>query len=181
MQVRLYATLRAATEGGRVDLDDDCGTVGEVLDALVERFPDLGPLVMTAPRTLRPMIAVMVDGRDIRHLQGLGTALTAASTIDIFPPVAGGAEVTRRLAIRGLSEWLVRDYLVALGARPDSARPDEARLHADGWHVSWTQAPVRVEGSVMTLTEFSLVFAGEADAVERAEARFLQKAQRGGG
>ena len=67
MQVRLYATLRAATDGGRVDLEGTHDTVGDAIDALVEHFPDLGPLVLTAPRTLRPMIAVMVDGRDIRH------------------------------------------------------------------------------------------------------------------
>lgn len=185
MQVRFYATLRAATGGGRVDLERAYDTVGDALDALVERFPDLGPLVMTAPRTLRPMIAVMVDGRDIRHLAGLDSTLAGATTLDIFPPVAGGAEITRRLAIRGLPEWLIRDYLVQLGARAVDDAPDGAagtsRVVADRWGVVWTQAPVRISGSVMTLTEFTLDLSGECQAVERVEAAFLLKVQRGGG
>lgn len=185
MQVRFYATLRIVTDGGRVDLERAYDTVGDALDALVERFPDVGPLVMTAPRTLRPMIAVMVDGRDIRHLAGLETPLAGATSLDIFPPVAGGAEVTRRLAIRGLPEWLIRDYLIQLGARAAVDAPegvvDTPRLTADQWSVVWTQAPVQIAGSVIRLTEFTLDLSGECEAVARAESELLLKVQRGGG
>ena len=181
MQVRLYATLRTATGGGRVDVDETHETVGDVLDLLIERFPDLGPLILTAPRVLRPMIAVMFGGRDIRHLNGLETSLAGASAIDIFPPVAGGAEATRTIALRGLSEWLIRDYLLSLGARPDDTDLEAPRLIADAWRVSWTQRPARIAGSVLTLTEFTLVFTGDADTTAEVEQAFLLKAQRGGG
>lgn len=90
MEVRLYATLRPVTGGGRVDLARLYATVGEVLDGLIERFPDLRALLFASEGGVRPLVAIMVDGRDIRHLDGLTTAIAAGSAIDIFPPVAGG-------------------------------------------------------------------------------------------
>ena len=33
----------------------------------------------------------MLNGRDIRHLDGLETQIPPNSDMDIFPPVAGGA------------------------------------------------------------------------------------------
>ncbi|SVD26471.1 uncharacterized protein METZ01_LOCUS379325, partial [marine metagenome] len=38
----------------------------------------------------RPYVAVMVNGRDIRHTGGLETPLEPDAELDIFPPVAGG-------------------------------------------------------------------------------------------
>ena len=90
MELRLYATLRPVTGGSRVDLTGSYATIGEVLDGLMERFPDLRALLFASEGSVRPMIAIMVDGRDIRHLDGLHTAVAAGSTIDIFPPIAGG-------------------------------------------------------------------------------------------
>ena len=90
VEVHLYATLRPVTGGGRVDLTGSYATIGEVLEGLMARFPALRVLLFARAGSVRPMIAIMVDGRDIRHLDGLNTAVAAGSTIDIFPPVAGG-------------------------------------------------------------------------------------------
>jgi len=35
-------------------------------------------------------VMVLVNGTHIAHLQGLDTPLSEDSTVDIFPPVAGG-------------------------------------------------------------------------------------------
>ena len=90
MEVRLYATLRPVAGGGRVDLVGSYATIGDVLEGLVERFPGLSPRLFLSGLTVRPMVAIMVDGRDIRHLDGMSTAVGTESAIDIFPPVAGG-------------------------------------------------------------------------------------------
>ena len=90
VEVRLYATLRPVTGGGRVDLAGSHATIGAVLEGLIERFPDLRALLFASEGGVRPLVAIMVDGRDIRHLDGLGTAVGAESAVDIFPPVAGG-------------------------------------------------------------------------------------------
>ena len=84
------------------------------------------------------------------------------------------------LSVRGLPEWLIRDYLADLGARADD---DAATLmRAPHWSVSWTSRRVPIDGSgALTLTQWDMVFAGEPTAAADAHRRFLAKAQRGGG
>lgn len=90
MEVRFYATLRPLVGGRSVVIDDACDTVGAALDALVTRFPDLRERLLADDGAVRPFVAVMVNGRDIRHLQALDTPLPPGCELDIFPPVAGG-------------------------------------------------------------------------------------------
>ncbi len=90
MQVRFYATLRPIVGGSEVEVDGNAHTIGEVLDDLVRRFPDLRRWLIADDGSVRPFVAVMVDGRDIRHLDGRETPVDSDSRIDVFPPVAGG-------------------------------------------------------------------------------------------
>jgi hypothetical protein len=89
---------------------------------------------------------------------------------------------TVALSIRGLPEWLIRDYLGEMGASPDG---DDAspRMAAEGWSVSWSSQRVQIPGSSgIGLTQFDIVFtAADAATLEAVETRFMQKAQRGGG
>ena len=90
MEVRVYATLRPIVGGRSIDVDAGCSTVREVIDHLIAQYPDLHGRLLDEDG-VRQYVAVMVDGRDIRHLDGLDTAVVAGSELDIFPPVAGGA------------------------------------------------------------------------------------------
>jgi molybdopterin synthase sulfur carrier subunit len=90
VEVRFYATLRPLVGGRSVAVPDGCGTVGEALDAVIARFPDLRERLLDDAGAVRPFVAVMVNGRDIRHLQALDTPLPAGAELDVFPPVAGG-------------------------------------------------------------------------------------------
>ncbi len=90
MEVRLYATLRPIVGGRTAEVPDHCATIGDVLTALSADYPDLAPHLLDDEGAVRQYVAVMVDGRDIRHLDGLNTKVGAESGIDIFPPVAGG-------------------------------------------------------------------------------------------
>ena len=90
IEVRLYATLRAITGQRSVAVSESCGSVRELVADLVARWPDLGERLYEGD-ALRPYVAVMVDGRDVRHLDGLDTVLDEDSELDIFPPVAGGS------------------------------------------------------------------------------------------
>ncbi len=91
IEVRLYATLRAIAGQRSVAVSDTCPDVRCVMDDLIARWPELEERLYDEEREMRPYVAVMVNGRDIRHLEGLATALDAASELDVFPPVAGGA------------------------------------------------------------------------------------------
>ena len=96
MQVRMYATLRPIIDGRSVELDDACcDNVRDVIGTLIERFPDLGDKLLSEEGEVRNFVAVMVNGRDIRHLEGLNTPIWPNSELDIFPPVAGGSREAR--------------------------------------------------------------------------------------
>lgn len=90
MKVRVYATLRPLVGGSSVTLDGGAGTVGEVLARLVVAHPALQDRLFDEEGAVRPFVAIMVGGRDIRHLQRLETAVQETDELDIFPPVAGG-------------------------------------------------------------------------------------------
>ena len=81
------------------------------------------------------------------------------------------------LSIRGLPEWLIREYLIEMGAAPDA--DDAATMVAGGWSVSWDQQRVGIAGSALALTQFDLIFTG--DDLEQVFEDFMKKAQRGGG
>ncbi len=89
MRVNLYATYRDMAGVKRLELEG--ATVGEVLEALLERHPELAAELLGAPGVLSERVSLFLNGRDVRYLQGLATPLSSTDVIDIFPPVAGGA------------------------------------------------------------------------------------------
>lgn len=90
MEIRFYATLRPLVGGRSVALSDPPPTVAGVLEQLVSEHEGLGERIFDEDGTVRRFVAIMVDGRDIRHLEGLQTRVSETSELDIFPPVAGG-------------------------------------------------------------------------------------------
>ena len=90
--IRLYATLRARADGERaVEIGWRAGTtVGDIVRELIARKPGLEGYILDPRGCVVPYVSVFVEGRDIRHLAGLDTVLSAADEIAIFPPVAGG-------------------------------------------------------------------------------------------
>lgn len=91
IEVKLYATLRSLVGSKSVIIQRDAGTVGVVLEELTEVYPDLRGAIFDEPEVVRPFVAIMVNGRDIRHLNGLDTVIDKDATVDIFPPIAGGS------------------------------------------------------------------------------------------
>ena len=79
--VRIPPPLRDATEGQQV-VAAEGGTVGDVLDDLVARFPALDGQLQHAN--------VYVDGEDIRVLDRMETPVDATSTVILLPAMAGG-------------------------------------------------------------------------------------------
>lgn len=92
MEIKVYATLRDVVGGPSVRFDEVAEmTVGQMLQALVAKYPALLPkLVIGAGKELHPALHILVNGRDMRYLNGLETMLTAQDNIRIFPPVGGG-------------------------------------------------------------------------------------------
>ncbi len=87
----------------------------------------------------------------------------------------------RSLSIRGLPDWLIREYLAEMGATSDGNDASRPCVVADHWSAIWTSRKVSIPGARFGLTQFDIVFTGDSSAVEEAQRRFMQKAQRGGG
>ena len=64
-------------------------TVGEVLDALYERYGELRSRI-AEDGGLRRFVNVYVGGEDIRFLDGLDTPVEDGDEVTILPAVAGG-------------------------------------------------------------------------------------------
>ena len=91
--VKLYATLRQRA-GGRRDIDipwSPGDSVIDVLRELVRLEPGLSGHILSESESVLPYVGIFLNGRDIRYLGGLETALDGETEIAIFPPVAGGA------------------------------------------------------------------------------------------
>ena len=86
--VKIPTQLRAATDGEGV-ANVDGSTVGEVLDALYERYEELRARI-AEDGGLRRFVNVYVGGEDIRFLDGLDTAVEDGDEVTILPAVAGG-------------------------------------------------------------------------------------------
>jgi sulfur-carrier protein len=86
--VKIPTQLRDATDGeGSASVEGS--TVGEVLDALYDRYGELRSRI-AEDGGLRRFVNVYVAGEDIRFLDGLDTPVSDGDEVTILPAVAGG-------------------------------------------------------------------------------------------
>jgi molybdopterin converting factor small subunit len=77
--------------GGAATVEAESGTVGEIVESLVTRFPALGGQVVNPDGSLHKFVNVYVNDDDIRYLGKLDTKVGDGDTVSIIPAVAGGA------------------------------------------------------------------------------------------
>lgn len=91
MEIKVYATLRDVIGSPSVHLDNISGlTVGQLLQTLCARYPALLTKILINNQDLHPALHILINGRDMRYLNGLETVLAPTDSIRIFPPVGGG-------------------------------------------------------------------------------------------
>jgi molybdopterin converting factor small subunit len=88
--VRIPPVLRA-NAGGEKQVQVEGSTVGEVLQALVGRYPALREQLYAGDGELNRFVNVYLDGQDVRYLQEQATPVREADTVVILPAMAGGA------------------------------------------------------------------------------------------
>jgi molybdopterin synthase sulfur carrier subunit len=88
--VKSFATLREVMDP-EIRMDFVTGaTIRSLLAELTGRYGDLSNLLFSAPDTLRDLVNILKNGRNIYFLAGLDTPLEDGDMIALFPPVAGG-------------------------------------------------------------------------------------------
>ena len=65
-------------------------TVAEVLEAVVERHPELKKHLFGDDNQLRPFVNLFLEEENVNQLQGLETPLSEGDTVLIIPSIAGG-------------------------------------------------------------------------------------------
>ena len=86
--VRIPPTLRAEV-GGERQVAAEGGTVREVLDHLMDRFPALRAQLVEDD-DIAPFVNVYVEGEDVRTLDGMDTPVESGATVILLPAMAGG-------------------------------------------------------------------------------------------
>jgi sulfur-carrier protein len=81
--------LRSAV-GGQKQVELEGGTVRELVDALVAKFPALRQQLLGENGDLNRFVNVYVNGQDVRYLKGLDTPVGERDEVRLLPAMAGG-------------------------------------------------------------------------------------------
>lgn len=81
VKVKVFATLRGIV--GKSELEVQADTVGELLEKLYSEYPRM-------KKELEKGVVILVNGKNIEHLEKLNTKLKDEDVVSIFPPVGGG-------------------------------------------------------------------------------------------
>ncbi len=169
VRVNLYATFRDITGRKRLELRGE--KVGVVLESLVKAYPAMAGELFEEGH-LSDRCSVFLEGREVCYLEGLDTRLEDGTTLDLFPPVAGGAALDQ--VFGGLSTWLLLVYLKDWGGT----------IHESGAHMPGG-AEVRVEEIsplvVGQLSVSQLRVMVDGPGAGEWMARITRAAMRGGG
>jgi molybdopterin converting factor small subunit len=87
-RIRIPPQLRGEVGGVR-EVPAEGGTVRELLDDLMNRFPALRPQ-LEEDGDIAPFVNVYVEGEDVRTLHGLDTPVEHGGTVILLPAMAGG-------------------------------------------------------------------------------------------
>ena len=87
--VRIPPTLRAATDGTKL-VEIGGATVKDVVDNLVARYPGLTEQLIGGDGSINRFVNVFLNDTDVRHLDGLATAVTERDSVVLLPAMAGG-------------------------------------------------------------------------------------------
>jgi molybdopterin synthase sulfur carrier subunit len=89
-KVRIPTVLRSVM-GGDASVSVEGATIGEVLDRLTARHPDVKSQLLNDDGTLHRFLNVYVNDDDVRYLGGVNAPVENGDEITLLPAVAGGA------------------------------------------------------------------------------------------
>jgi molybdopterin synthase sulfur carrier subunit len=92
--IKVPPVLRPQTDG-EAEVSVGGGTVGEVLRALAERYPETRNQLFSPEGELNRYVNIYLNDEDVRVLDGLDTGASDSDTVVILPAMAGGAEPAR--------------------------------------------------------------------------------------
>jgi molybdopterin synthase sulfur carrier subunit len=95
LEVKIFATLQLKLGMSLLSYEGPPLTVDALIDWIQARADAAGKNVdvrhelLAEDQSIRPGTMILIDGRNIHHLQGIHT-LVAGGTVSVFPPAGGG-------------------------------------------------------------------------------------------
>lgn len=90
-EFKVFATFREICGGKTVRIPyEEHEPIGQLLDKLIDRFPQMGEELFTENKAIRQHVHVFINGRNVIFLDGLKTTVKPEDELALFPPVAGG-------------------------------------------------------------------------------------------
>ncbi|WP_309492465.1 ubiquitin-like small modifier protein 1 [Candidatus Hecatella orcuttiae] len=90
VKISFPSVFTALTRGER-EVEVSASSLREALSQLVERYGEkFKDRVFDQAGNLRRLLNIYVNGKNIRHLQGLETALKDGDEVSVLPAVSGG-------------------------------------------------------------------------------------------
>ncbi len=83
-------TVLAKAAGGQTVHEAKGTTVGEVVQEVAVRYPELAPRLRDAKGEPYPYVIFYLDDEDIRFQQGFKTPVADGAEIVVVPAIAGG-------------------------------------------------------------------------------------------
>jgi len=93
VRIKFFATFRDLLNLKEIEINltsSESYTIGQLLEDLIDKFPTLQAEIFNEDKTIRRMTHILVNGRNIIHLQGLETDIKSTDEIALIPPVGGG-------------------------------------------------------------------------------------------
>src|SRR5260370_35327877 len=88
--VKIPAPLRPLTANQGEVAVENAGTVQAALEELSRKYPGIKDKLLDDKGALRRYVNLFRNDEDVRHAQGLGTALKEGDRLTIVPAIAGG-------------------------------------------------------------------------------------------
>jgi molybdopterin converting factor small subunit len=76
--------------GGQTEVTVEGGTIGEVVDDLIRRFPGTATHLRAPDGGVHKFVNLYLNDEDVRYLQKLDTPVGDGDKVSILPAVAGG-------------------------------------------------------------------------------------------
>lgn len=124
-------TVLRGHAGGSDSIAVEAGTVGEALDALTGKHPELKKHLYNEEGQLRHFVNIYVNDEDIRYSEKAATALKDGDSVSIVPSIAGGAAVIEEEAASAVE--LDRDEILRYSRHlimPEVALEGQKKLKA---------------------------------------------------
>ncbi len=87
--IRIPTPLRKFTDG-QAEVEAEGETIREVFSDLEQSHAGLGEKIFDDSGEIRRFINVFVNGDDVRHADGLATAVKSGDEVSVIPAIAGG-------------------------------------------------------------------------------------------